>query len=61
MLPSLGFSILTKELTAATRLMQSSSHELSTPVSGNANRKQKKANEKFIIIPKLTKVTEAVR
>ena len=34
---------MSKELTAATRVMQSSSNELSTPVSGSAKYKQTKA------------------
>ena len=36
-------SNLAKEFTAATRIMQSSSNELSTPVSGKAKCKQTKA------------------
>ena len=38
-----GLSILVKELTAATRVMKSSSNELSTLVSGKVKYKQTKA------------------
>ena len=38
-----GFSTLSKEITTATRIMQSSSNELSTVVSGKAKCKQTKA------------------
>ena len=38
-----GLSTLVKELTAATHVMQSSSYELSTLVSGKAKSKQTKA------------------
>ena len=43
MLPSWGLSILLKKLTAVTHVMQSSSNELSTLVSGKAKCKQMKA------------------
>ena len=39
-----GLSTLTKELTAATRIMQISSNELSTLLSNSAKCKQMKAN-----------------
>ena len=48
LLQSLQFSTLAKELTASTRVMQSSSDELRTPVSNSAKCKQKKAN-KYVI------------
>ena len=41
--PPEGLSTLVKELTAATRVMQSSLYEFSTLVSGKAKCKQKKA------------------
>ena len=44
MLPPGGMSTLAKELTAATCVMQSSSYELSTLVSGEAKCKQTKAD-----------------
>ena len=40
---SRGFGSLAKKLMAATRIMQSSSNELSTQVSGKAKCKQAKA------------------
>ena len=43
-LPSRGLNSLAKELTAATRLMQSFSNELNTLISDSAKCKQKKAN-----------------
>ena len=42
---------LAKESTAATRVMQSSSNELSSPVSESAKCKQKKANTKCVYFP----------
>ena len=41
---SVGLSTIVKELTAATRIMQSSSNELSTLVSESTKYKQTKAN-----------------
>ena len=43
-LPSKGMSILAKELTTATIVIESSSNELSTLVSDSAKSKQTKAN-----------------
>ena len=49
-------SIQAKELKAATHVMQSTSNEWSTPVSGSAKCKQAKGNTKCVIIPELTYV-----
>ena len=43
MFPPEGLSTLAKELTATTRIMQNSSNELSTLISGKAKCKQMKA------------------
>ena len=56
--PPRGLITLATELTAATRIMQSSSNEFSTLVSDNANCKQTKANIKCVIIPERTYVAE---
>ena len=49
-------STLAKELTTATHVVQSSSYELSTPVSSKAKCKQAKATTQCLIIPQLTYV-----
>ena len=48
-LPSQGLSTLPMELTAATRVMQNSSNELSTRVFDSAIFKQTKANTNALI------------
>ena len=52
-LPPAGLSTFPKELTVATRVMQSSSNELSTPVSDSAKCKQMKLNT-YALIPEQT-------
>ena len=59
--PHRGLSILAKELTATTHVMQSSSYELSTLVSGKAKCKQAKATTWCLIIPKLTSFNRSLK
>ena len=49
--PKLGLSTLGKELKAAARVLQSSSNELSTPVSDSVKYKQTKVNTKCVKFP----------
>ena len=50
-LPSRGLSTLVKELTAASQVMQSSSNELRTLLSGNAKCKQAKLIQNALKFP----------
>ena len=49
MLPLRGLSILAKELTTATRVTQSSSNELSTPVSVSVKCKQMEKSNAYTL------------
>ena len=57
-LPSQDLSTRAKALTAGTRVMRSSSNELSSLVSDSAKCKQTEANPKPVIIPKPTWIAE---
>ena len=54
-------NLLTKELTAAAHVLQSSSYELRILVSVKAKCKQAKADTEWVMIPELTYVTWAER